>query len=150
MKGSERFKAVQRVNDFHEQNAARELGSHTQQFVAHQKRLEDLILYQIEYGRNFLDQGQAGMSATKLQDYQAFMANLTKAIEQQRLIIKQFEAENERLKRQWMATHQRSQAIDGVVAKLVVQENNVEDKRLQKELDDRGNSVKGQSKQNLT
>ncbi|MDH5216914.1 MAG: flagellar export protein FliJ [Gammaproteobacteria bacterium] len=146
MKASQRLKPVQRLNDFHEQNAARELGGHTRKLDAHRKRLEDLNLYQIEYGRNFLNQGQAGMSASKLQDYQAFMANLTRAIEQQRLIIKQFEAENERLKRQWMATHQRSKAVDSVVDKLVVQESYAEDKRTQKELDDRGNSVKNQLK----
>ena len=142
MKGSQRLKPVQRINEFHERNAAKELGAHSQKLATHLKRLEDLILYQVEYGRNFLDQGLAGMAATRLQDYQAFMANLTKAIEQQRAIVKQFEAENERLKRQWMAAHRRSQSIDSVVEKMVVEEEYTQNRRLEKELDDRNNSIK--------
>ena len=104
--------------------------------------MADLIEYQVEYGRQFMTQGQGGMSASKLQDYQAFMKNLSQAIEQQRAIVKQFEAENERLKRQWMAAHRKTQSIDFVVERMVTEETRVEERRLQKELDDRNNLPK--------
>ncbi|MDH5545448.1 MAG: flagellar export protein FliJ [Gammaproteobacteria bacterium] len=142
MKGSQRLKPVQRLNEFREDQAARALGAHNAQLANHRKRLDDLLQYQQEYGRQFLSLGQNGIPARKLRDYQAFMDNLTRAIEQQRQIIQQFEAENERLKRQWLAVHHRTKAVDKVVERMVQGENRAEERRIQKELDDRFNRDK--------
>lgn len=142
MKSSQRLKPVQRINEFNEKNAARAFGEHSQKLNMHRQRLADLGEYQLEYGRRFLESGQQGMSATRLRDYQAFMKNLSDAIAQQRQLVTQYEQENERLKRQWMATHRRSQAIDHVVERKIDEENRTEERRVQRELDDRNNLPK--------
>ena len=142
MKPSQRLKPVQRINEFHEQRAAQALGEHNRQLETHRGRLKDLVEYQVEYGRKFLTQGQHGMSANRLRDYQAFMDNLSNAIAQQKEIIRQFEAENERLKRQWLAVHQRVKAVDNMVGRMVDTEKRHEERRDQRELDDRHNSIK--------
>ena len=139
MKSSQRLKPLQRINEHHEQKAATALGKHQQKLETNTKRLNDLNDYRIEYGRQFMSDGQQGISAARIQDYQKFMVNLDKAIQQQKLAIRQLQAEYELLKRQWMAAHNRSKSIDNVADRYLKEENYQEEKRTQKDLDERNN-----------
>ena len=127
------MKPVQRYTDLKESNAAKALGSYQQKLEFYKKRLDDLETYRMEYSRGFLGVGQSGITAAKLQSYQAFLHNLNNAIEQQKTIIKDMHAEYERLKRQWLAARNRSKAIETVVERHVKAESYAEERQLQKE-----------------
>lgn len=139
MKSSERMKPVQRYTELKEQNAARALGVYQQKLDSFRQRLRDLEEYRDEYCRQYLSAGQNGITAARLQGYQAFLLNLNQAIEQQKNIIQGMDAEYERLKRQWLAARNRTKAIETVVDRYQAAENKAEERKIQKETDDRNN-----------
>ena len=137
MKQSKRLEPICDFNKKREEDAAKELAKISQEVNAQKQRLIDLENYRNEYGTQFATVGGGGMSATRLRDYQRFMANLAKVLEQQKSAISVLEAQFEEKKRQWIAARSRSKALETVKSRYEQQEVVAEEKKLQKEIDDR-------------
>jgi len=137
MKSSKRLHRVIQITEFQENNAARMLGSLQQQLLAYQARLNDLSTYRAEYGKRFVDLGQVGLSAVQMRDFQSFMVNLDEAIRQQEVAIDQLKVEYDEKKRQWLAARNKTKAIVSISQRYQAQEQQQEEKIIQKEIDDR-------------
>jgi len=137
MKQSERFQPVARVTQMKEEEAAKRLAEFVQTLEQQRSRLGDLEGYCGEYRKQFAAESAAGVTASRIQDFHAFLLNLDKAVEQQRAAIVRLEHEYEERKRQWLAARSRTQAIDQVVAGLRIKEQALENRKDQAEQDDR-------------
>jgi len=137
MKQSERFKPVVRVTQNREDEAAKRLAEFVQMLEQQRSRLGDLEGYCGEYRKQFAAESAVGVTASRIQDFHAFLLNLDKAVEQQRAAIVRLEQEYEERKRQWLAARSRTQAIDQVVAGMRVKEQALENRKDQAEQDDR-------------
>ncbi|MDX1811609.1 MAG: flagellar export protein FliJ [Gammaproteobacteria bacterium] len=137
MKQSRRLEPICHFNRKKEEDAAKALAKASQEMQLQKQRLLDLENYRGEYAKQFAMAGGAGLNAARMREYQTFMANLSKAIEQQKSAIHVHEQQFEERKRQWLAARSRSKALETVKDRYLQQENNQEEKRLQKEIDDR-------------
>lgn len=137
MKQSRRLGPICDFNKKREEDAAKNLAKISQEVAAQKKRLVDLENYRGEYGKQFAMAGGAGLNAGKMRDYQNFMANLSKVLEQQKSAISVLEKEFEEKKRQWLAARSRTKALETVKDRYLQQETIIEEKKLQKEIDDR-------------
>lgn len=138
MKQSKRLEPICHFNKKREEEAAKRLAKVSQEVAKQKQRLLDLENYRGEYGKQFAMAGGAGLNAVKMRDYQRFMANLSKVIEQQKSAISVLEREFEEKKRQWLAARNRNKALENVKDRYQQQENVQEEKKQQKEIDDRG------------
>jgi len=134
---SKRFRPVQRVAESREQTAARELGDSRRAVKEQEQRLDELHTYHSEYLERFQTAAAKGISAIQLHEYRAFLAKLERAIREQESIIA--ESRNVCAFRQetWQQKRVRTQALGKVVERCQQEEQQVADKREQKESDDR-------------
>lgn len=137
MKQSDRFKPITRVTHNREQEAAIRLAEFVQTLEQQRTRLSSLEEYCSEYRKQFAAESAVGVTASRVQDFHAFLLNLDKAVEQQRAAIVRLEREYEERKRQWLAARGRSQAIDHVVESHRAKELAKENRKDQSEQDDR-------------
>lgn len=139
MKQSKRLEPICDLNKRKEEEAAKELAKASQEVAAQKQRLIDLENYRNEYDKQFANAGGAGLTANQVRDYRRFLANLSAVVEQQRTAISNLELLFEEKKRQWLAARSRSKALDTVKVNYEKQEMHNEEKKLQNEIDDRGN-----------
>ncbi len=137
MDSSKRFQPVRRVAQSREQTAARELGDSQRRMQQQEARLEELKRYHDEYLGRFRDAAQIGISASQLQEYQAFLNKLTRAIQEQEKIVRSTHQECSNKKEIWQKKRVRSQVLGKVVERFQTAERRAEDSREQKEQDDR-------------
>jgi len=136
MKQSKRLEPICDFNKRRENDAAKSLAKISQEVAAQKQRLEDLENYRGEYGKQFAMAGGAGLNAVKMREYQNFMANLSKVVEQQKSAISILENEFEDKKRQWLAARGRTKALETVKERYQHKETMIEEKQMQKEIDD--------------
>jgi flagellar FliJ protein len=137
MTRSKRMQSVQHLAHNREQDAVRKLGESQQYLDAQQIKLQELRAYRDEYAKAFESSGGAGLDALRIQEYRAFLGRLNQAIQQQETVIAQCSARHEQTRRQWLATHSHSQAIDKVLERYRQQERKQEERKEQQELDER-------------
>ena len=137
MTRSKRMQSVQHLAHNREQDAVKKLGESQQYLDAQQTKLQELRAYRDEYAKAFESSGGAGLDALRIQEYRAFLGRLNQAIQQQETIIAQCSARHEQTRRQWLATHSHSQAIDKVLERYRQQERKQAERREQQELDER-------------
>ncbi|MDH5786208.1 MAG: flagellar export protein FliJ [Chromatiales bacterium] len=136
MNRSSKLQPVQRVNDTREQEAARAFGSARHYLEQLEHQYDELQNYREEYRHHFLHSGRLGMRGKQVQQQQLFLANLDRAIEQQREAISQAKSECERRQQRWFAAKGRSRALDRVVERYREEELVLENRREQKDTDE--------------
>ena len=136
MTKSERMKPVVRVAESREQAAAREFGASKRALEEHEQRLAELLTYREEYHRHFQQTGSAGVSAGQFMSFQRFLAQLNKAIEQQRRIVETAAQACECKREALGAARGRSMALDKVVSRYRQEEERHQERREQKETDE--------------
>ena len=87
MKKSTRLQPICDFNKHREDDAAKILATASQALNAQRKRLVDLENYRGEYAQQFAQAGGAGFNASRMREYQNFMTNLSKVIDQQKSAI---------------------------------------------------------------
>ena len=137
MKASKRLQPVVKVTDRREKDAAAALGKVQQELENNRQRLVELKSYRLEYASH-LSQSQPGQfSGSKLKDYQSFLNNLDRAIEQQKQVIVKFKQDYERQKRQWLTARNRKKAVNSLLDKHILAEEKQQERKIQSEVDDR-------------
>ena len=137
MTGSKRFRPVQRLAASKEQNAARELGKSQRNVERQKSKLEELKQYHKEYNERFQTAAKAGITATQLHEYRAFLAKLEYAIKEQETTVLASQHANFVQKEEWKRKHTRTQALDKVMERYKNDEQQARANREQKDADDR-------------
>jgi flagellar FliJ protein len=115
---------------------AQRLGALTRERDEAARRLEMLLGYRADYEARLANASRGGIDPTELRNYQAFLAQLTRAIAQQSEIVGAAERSVHGAKAQWTSEHQRVesfQALDERHATGVARE---EQRRAQKLTDE--------------
>ena len=133
---SKRIKPIHRLAANNEQEAARELGSALRQLEQGRDQLSQLQEYRREYLKQFSAQGSSGMNGAQLRDYQRFLDNIDRAINDQKQHIQVAEQACTVRKQEWQTRHQRSQVLENAINRFKNDELKETDKREQRELDD--------------
>jgi len=136
---SKRIQPIAKHADQLQQQAVQIFVAAQQAVLDAQLQLEQLIEYRSEYNCTHV---APGSNATKLKDYQLFMNKLNQSIDQARLNIlnKKQLCEQQRIK--WLKTRSRSKALDAVIVKYQIQEEQVEARIEQMEQDEFASRIK--------
>lgn len=137
MSRSERLQPVAKLADKQERSAAQALGEARQAQVSEEQRLQELLAYRLEYVSDFQRRGRAGLNGIELQQFQQFLNQLDRAIEQQQQRIRGASAQVEQRTGQWQNRATKAKAINNVVGNLQQAELRQSDKREQAVQDDR-------------
>lgn len=137
MTRSDRLQPVAKLARQGERDAARDLGVARSRQQAEEERLQDLLAYRREYLSDFQRKGRAGVTGSALQQFQQFLGQLDKAIDQQQRRLAGAGAEVQQSTHQWQQRASKSKAIDNVVQNLNAQEAVERDRREQKVTDER-------------
>ncbi len=133
---SKRLEVVLGLEERREQAALEELTAARQQVQQLQQRLEELQRYQADY-REQMRQGQQGVvSVSRLQGWQAFIAQLNQLLAQQELqlqgAVKTFEA----CRAKWQQAYERRRGMEKYITGCREQEQRAQDVREQKAMDE--------------
>lgn len=137
MTRSERLQPVARLADKQERSAAQALGEAKQAQVSEEQRLLELQTYRQEYVADFQRRGRSGLNGIELQQFQQFLGQLDRAIEQQQQRIRGAVVQVEQRTGQWQQRASKAKAINNVVGNLQQSEVRQADKREQAVQDDR-------------
>jgi flagellar FliJ protein len=138
MSPSKRLQVVQRVTDEKQRQHARRLAQSRVRVAQCETKLKELQGYHASYVRDFDQRAAAGIVGAGIREFQAFLAKLAEAIQQQQDLLRKAQTESESERTHWQGAAQRSQIIDKVVERYAASETKVRDQRDQRESDDRG------------
>ena len=134
MKQSHRLDPLLRRAQDHEDEVARALAERQQSLDMHQSRLEELRRYADEYANAQM----AATSPSQLMNRRAFLDRLDSAVQQQSQTVdrnrERVDAERARL----LLASRDKQVLEQLAASYRAQEQKVEDRRDQREMDDIG------------
>lgn len=136
MKKSKRFQPVVRVAEVREKQAASALGEAQAQLQSQIARLEELQHYQEDYFARFQSSARQGLPAARIQDFQRFLENLKRAIQQQETLVQIATRTVEQRKQFWYAIRGKLKSYDNVMERYIHEEHIQQDKREQKETDE--------------
>lgn len=137
MSPSKRLRPVQQVAESREKRAAQHMGRARVHLAQEEAKLEQLRRYHQEYLERFQQSASAGMNATQLQEYRAFLAKLDEAIRHQEEVVAASQADHTTQKDHWRQKHTRTQALGKVVERYRHEERAAENRKEQKENDER-------------
>lgn len=137
MKKSKRLKVVQQLADMREREAAQLLGKIQQQQLQEKNKLQVLKDYQLEYQQRLSTLGSTSINIGTWKNYQSFMGNLDLAVQQQQGQLENIEQRLLQIKQYWSSTYAKHKNISRLIDDCKQSEALIDDKSLQKELDDR-------------
>jgi flagellar FliJ protein len=137
VKRTQRLEPVDRLARTRERDCARRLAGAQQRVADAEQRCVELERYRDEYHEAFRARALSGLQAKGLREFQAFIARLDEALRQQRQLVAQLRSEQQRERQQWQDAAVRSSAVGKVIERARHEERLVEDRRLQRELDER-------------
>jgi flagellar FliJ protein len=115
-----------------EQDALQRLAEQQRRMAYVQKQLEDLERYRREYSLS-----AGGLTVSALLNRQQFVDRIGQAIVQQVREVERQRRVLEAARLQWLQTHARERALDSVVERFRVQEQQSEQRQEQAEMDER-------------
>jgi flagellar FliJ protein len=115
-----------------EQDALQRLAEQQRRMTYVQKQLDDLERYRREYSL-----GAGGLTVSALLNRQQFVDRIDQAIVQQKREVERQRRVMESARVQWLQTHARERALDSVVERFRVQEQQSEQRQEQAEMDER-------------
>ncbi len=136
MKKSRRLMPVQQLAERRKKAAEQQLGQARQQLSAERDKLIQLQSYLADYQRDLVVTGQAGVGIEQLQRLQSFKQRLFDAVAQQQRQIEFAEQVVEHSLRAWQISSGREQAMASLISRTRTQEQQLEDKQLQKQVDE--------------
>lgn len=136
MKKSARLQPVHKLADNKAKNAALEMAKAQQSHSEHQQKLEDLMQYKTEYVQQFHERAKSGISSGQLQQYQQFILQIDKAIEQQQQVVASAGQQLNHKQANWRDKHTHKQAVEKVVGRFKKQELKQEQKKEQAQTDE--------------
>jgi flagellar FliJ protein len=142
MKRANRFEIVRKVISDKEQECAVRLAAVQSRLAEAERRGMELRRYLGEYQQAFEQRAKRGIGVSGVRDYQTFIARIGEAVQQQDGLIAQLRAEAERAAAQWRHAAARKSGIGKVVAKAHHEARQLEERQLQKELDERAQRLR--------
>ena len=115
---------------------AQRLGALTRERDEAAKRLEMLVGYRADYEARLANAARDGIDPTELRNYQAFLAQLTRAIAQQTDIVGAAERGVRGAKAQWTSEHQRVESFQALDVRHATGVAREEQRRAQKLTDE--------------
>lgn len=106
-----------------------------------EQRLAELEGYQADYAKGLNARSAAGISATELRDFRAFLARLSEAVCTQQRLLAQVRSEHVAARESWRAAARRARAVDHVVDTWQAQERIENERREQFDTDERALQV---------
>lgn len=137
MNRSTRLQPIVKLAHRSEKDAAQAAGDAQQKSQLEQKKLNDLIQYREEYIGDFQRKGRAGVSGAAMQQFQQFLSRLDDAIGQQHQRVNGAGVQVQQKNEQWQEKMTRSRALNNAVGGIKQQEQQLQDKREQKDADER-------------
>ena len=139
MSRSKRMQPVQQYVGKLEKDALQEFGQCQKTLQEQQQQLQQLRTYRQEYADQMTaSSNNGGMTAGRMQDYQAFMAKLGEAIQQQEQTIARMGHDLVEKRSHWKKSHVKSQAVDKAVGRFSQQEN-ADREKMEQKLQDEAN-----------
>jgi flagellar FliJ protein len=129
---------VQRVTDEKERQHAQRLAQSRARVAQCEAKLKELRGYQAGYIKDFDKRAASGIKGSGIREFQAFLAKLGEAIQQQEELLDKAKSDSESERTHWQGAAQRAQIMDKVVDRHTARENQARDRRDQRESDDRG------------
>jgi len=137
LKKSKRFQPVKKLAENKEAAAAVQMKESSDVQLASVQQLKQLEAYRNDYMTQFKAKGESGLSALMLQEYQAFVQKLDRAIEEQLKVVKQAGARLDGHQQIFKQSLSRRKVVDKLIQKSKKEEAFLEDKQEQKVADDR-------------
>jgi flagellar FliJ protein len=135
MMKSKRFEPIQEIASTSAKDLSRAMGEAGRKVADIESQLEQLKSYRDEYVRNST-QSAAAMDAVKLQNYRSFLERLGEALRQHLKSLESARAEYERRRALWSEKRVEAESLSRVVDRFRKEEQNVADRREQREGDD--------------
>lgn len=136
MNRSDRMQPIKNLADSRERDAGKVLADARGVLDERERQLEQLRRYREDYQRQNAP-GIGAVDPVRLQNYQAFLARLGDAIQQQERSVAEARAELERHADAWREKRVEAAALGRVVDRLKDGERRVEDRREQHDHDER-------------
>lgn len=141
MTRSKRLRPVVRAVGHDERECAARLAQAERRVLEAERRREELESWQANYADGLSARVAAGISATQLRDYRAFLARLGDALHAQGRVVTQARSEQAAAHEAWRLAAQRAKSIDQVVARWQSEERVVLERREQTETDERARGM---------
>lgn len=142
IKRSKRLGVVLNVSLKQKEAADRYLADAQLRVTQAEQQLILLQNYMLDYQREFIEAGRKGLSARNMQQHQAFLGRLERALVQQHETIRIAHAQLEKVRHHWNQVYQRFKGIEKLTHNAQTQEALFEEKKLQREIDELGNRFK--------
>lgn len=133
---SQRLKTVLALEERKEQEALDRMGEARQQMEAHRDQVANLERYQQEYRNQIRADQQGVVSVSRLQAWQAFIAQLDQVIGQQEKQLRQAEQIFEARRQEWLKAWERRRGMEKYIETCRQQEQREQDLREQKLADE--------------
>jgi flagellar FliJ protein len=100
------------------------------------QKLQTLVQYRGEYEQRLSHVAGTGIDANALRNYQGFLANLDRAIDQQRHVVLRAERETHNARLFWTALHRRTESFQVLDDRHVEEQATITRRHEQKQADD--------------
>jgi len=141
-KRSERLQVVLSVAERRRKEADRFLADAQQRVSQGEAGIRQLQNYLKEYQQQFTASGQQGLTIAALQTQQAFMQKINSTIQEQEHALQQAREQLQQVRAYWQQTYARQKGIEKLILKARNEELQVQERRLQRELDERSQHLK--------
>jgi len=146
MKRAQRMEMVKKVVDDFERRKAEALALSERRVTESEKKFTDLEAYRTNYVRDFQTRAQSGINGAAARDFQAFLARLDDALQQQNQVCISSRAQRDAERQNWQDAAQRAEAIGTTVKRWQNEERLVLEKREQSDSDERSQRIWAQGK----
>jgi len=136
MTRSERMEVVQQATAHTEREHAERVALAERHVVAMEEKLSALETYRKEYEDGFAVRAGAGLGVAAGRDFQAFLARLGDALEQQRQIVEQARVAHQAAILVWREAAKRAHVVDTLAERWQVEESREESRRDQRDSDE--------------
>jgi flagellar FliJ protein len=136
MTRSERLGIVQNATSHTEREHAERVAQAERHVVEMEEKLGALERYRKEYEAGFAAKAGAGLGVAAGRDYQAFLARLGEAIEQQRQAVEQARTAHEVAIAAWREAAKRAHVVDKLAEHWQQEESRAESRRDQRDSDE--------------
>lgn len=133
---SKRLDVVRTLEERREKTALEQLATARQFWQDQQQRLQELRRYQADYREQMRNSQQGTVTVTRLQGWQAFIAQIDQAIARQELKLQRAQEQLDKSRAAWQQAYERRRGMEKYIARCRDQEQREQDAREQKQMDD--------------
>lgn len=137
MTRAKRLEPVQDIAGAAERRLAQGVVGFERRLQEAETKLLELQRYLAEYEQQFAARAGKGIGVMELRDYQAFLARLGDAIQQQRSLVQRAQSERDAERLRWQDAAKRVKALDHVVDRWQAEERRTLERREQRDTDER-------------